>query len=106
MILRALEVRRKATTEIFKETIRKKGKFGITYTTNLASRVPGFIDYVMIEAAALKRLPEFEDLSFDARVKAVLEDSKVVPLIRFEHSHVNIDCCWIQSREGGCLLDV
>lgn len=82
--MRALEVRRKATFEIFKETMRKKGKFGITYATNLASRVPGFIDYVMIEAAALKRLPEFAELSFDARVRVVVEDSNVVPLIRFE----------------------
>ncbi|KAK4746590.1 hypothetical protein SAY87_025627 [Trapa incisa] len=83
VIMRALKVRRKVSTEIFKETMRKKGKFGITYTENLASRVPGFIDYLMIEAAALKRLPEFSQLSFDARFRAAVEDSKVVPLIRW-----------------------
>ncbi|KAI4298340.1 hypothetical protein L6164_031913 [Bauhinia variegata] len=82
MIMRALEIRRKVTMEIFKEAMRK-GKFGITYATNLASRLPGFIDYIMIEAASMKRLPEFSHTTFNLRAKTVIEDSRVVPLIRW-----------------------
>lgn len=81
MIMRALEIRRKVTIEIFKEAMQK-GKFGITYATNLTNWVPDFIDYVMVEAASLKRLPEFENSSFNFRAKTVIHDSNVVPLIR------------------------
>lgn len=82
--MRALSVRRKATIEIFKAAM-KQGKFGITYTKSLADKVPGFIDYVMIEAATLKRLPMFMTASFNVRAEAVIQESNVVPLIRFEH---------------------
>lgn len=79
--MQALEIRRKVTEEVFKEAMRK-GKFGITYTTNLVSRLGGFIDYVMIEAANLKRLPEYSHSTFNLRAKTVIDDSQVVPLIR------------------------
>ncbi|EXB37124.1 hypothetical protein L484_018547 [Morus notabilis] len=82
MIMRAIEIRRKVTAEIFKEAMRK-GKFGITYTTNLADSLGEFIDYVMVEAASLKRLPEYSDSTFNVRAKTVIQDSKVVPLIRW-----------------------
>lgn len=82
MIMRALEIRRKVTEEVFKEAVRK-GKFGITYTTNLVTRLSGFIDYIMIEAANLKRLPEYSNSTFNLRAKIVIDDSKVVPLIRY-----------------------
>lgn len=81
--MKALDIRRKVTAEIFKEAMWRKGKFGITYSTNVADRLPDFIDHVMIKAAALKKLPEFADSSFDVRAKWVIEDSNVVPLIRF-----------------------
>jgi mTERF domain-containing protein len=81
IIMRALEIRRKVTAEIFKEAMRK-GKFGITYTTNLTNRLGPFIDYVMVEAAAMKRLPEFSESTFNFRAKTVIQDSNVVPLIR------------------------
>ncbi|KAL1324159.1 transcription termination factor MTERF2, chloroplastic isoform X2 [Arachis hypogaea] len=83
MIMRAVEIRRKVTLEIFKEAMMKEGRFGITYTTNLANRLQGFLDYVMIEAASLKRMPEYYNSSFNLRSKAVIEDSQVVPLIRW-----------------------
>lgn len=82
MIMRALDIRRKVTEEVFKEAMRK-GKFGITYTTNLVGRLSGFIDYIMIEAANLKRLPEYSNSTFNLRAKIVIDDSKVVPLIRY-----------------------
>lgn len=82
MIMRAVEIRRKVTAEIFKEAMRK-GKFGITYYTNLTARVPDLIDYVMIEAAAMKKVPEFAHSTFNVRAKSVIEDSGVVPLIRW-----------------------
>lgn len=82
MIMRALEIRRKVTEEVFKEAMIK-GKFGITYTTNLVNRLQGFIDCVMIEAANLKKLPEYSNSTFNLRAKIVIEDSQVVPLIRW-----------------------
>lgn len=81
--MRAVEIRRKVTAEILKGAMRK-GKFGITYTDNLVGKVPAFVDYVMIEAAAMKRSPEFMESSFNVRAKAVVEDSNFVPLIRSE----------------------
>lgn len=83
MIMKALEIRRKVTAEIFKEAMRRKGKFGITYSTNLVNRLSDFIDFIMIEAAKLKRLPEFESSSFNVRAKTAIEDLNVVPLIRW-----------------------
>nr|AKM76433.1 embryo defective 2219 [Hypseocharis bilobata] len=83
MLMRAIEIRRKVTAEIFKEAMMKKGKFGITYTNNLVSRLPDFVDYVMIEAAAMKRLPEFSGSSFNFRARTVIQDSNVVPMIRW-----------------------
>ncbi|XP_030450223.2 transcription termination factor MTERF2, chloroplastic [Syzygium oleosum] len=82
MIVRAVEIRRKVTAEILKGAMMK-GKFGITYTDNLVGRVPAFVDYVMIEAAAMKRSPEFMESSFNVRAKAVVEDSNFVPFIRW-----------------------
>lgn len=81
MIRRALDIRRKVTAEVFKAAM-KKGKFGITYSTNLVNRLPDFIDHVMIEAAALKRSSEFKDSTFNLRAKLVIDHSNVVPLIR------------------------
>lgn len=81
MLMRALEIRRKVTEEIFKEAMRK-GKFGITYSTNLVTRSSAFIDHVMVEAASMKSVPEFSNCSFNVRAKTVIEDSGVVPLIR------------------------
>lgn len=81
MIMRALEIRRKVTEEVFKEAMRK-GKFGSTYVDNLVAKLSGFIDYIMIEAAYLKRLPEYSNSTFNLRAKIVIEDSKVVPLVR------------------------
>nr|AKM76429.1 embryo defective 2219 [Francoa sonchifolia] len=83
MIMRALEIRRKVTIEIFKQAMMRNGKFGITYTTNLVYKLPEFIDYVMIEAAKMKRVPEFSQSSFNVRAKTVIEESNVVPLIRW-----------------------
>ena len=81
MIIRAIEIRRKVTLEIFDEAMRR-GKFGITYSTNLASRLGEFIDYVMIQAAAMKKLPEFSQSSFNDRAKVFIDSSNVVPIIR------------------------
>lgn len=82
MLIKALEIRRNVILEIFVEAMIK-GKFGITYATNLASRLPDFIDFVMIQAASLKNLPDFSDSSFNFRVKDVIDSSNVVPLIRW-----------------------
>uniref|UniRef100_A0A2P2L454 Mitochondrial transcription termination factor family protein n=1 Tax=Rhizophora mucronata TaxID=61149 RepID=A0A2P2L454_RHIMU len=89
MVIRALEIRRKVTSEIFKQAMMK-GKFGITYSTNLANKLGDFLDFVMIEAAALKTLPEFEFTSFNVRARTVIDDLKVVPLVRWlKHNHLS-----------------
>ncbi|KAL6963867.1 hypothetical protein U1Q18_034874 [Sarracenia purpurea var. burkii] len=82
ILLRAVEIRRSVTVEIFKEAMRR-GKFGITYYTNLVSRLPEFIDYVMIKAASMKQLPEFSKSTFNVRAKTFIDDCNVVPLIRW-----------------------
>ena len=81
MLMKALEIRRGVTVEIFKEAMRK-GKFGITYSTNLISKLSDFIDFVMIQAASMKQLPEFSTASYNFRARTFIDDSGVVPLIR------------------------
>ncbi|ONH91169.1 hypothetical protein PRUPE_8G096600 [Prunus persica] len=83
MIMRALDIRRKVTAEIFKEFMRTKGKFGITYATNLVETLTEFLDYVMVQAAAMKLSPEFSSSTYNFRAKTVIEDSEVVPCIRW-----------------------
>lgn len=82
MIVKALEIRRKVTKEIIKESLVRKGRFGITYATNVTDRLGDFVDHVMIQAAALKRLPEFSESRFNLRARTVIEDSNFVPLVR------------------------
>ncbi|CAM8920623.1 unnamed protein product [Rhodiola kirilowii] len=82
MLLKAIEIRRKVTREIFLSQMRK-GKFAITYSENTVSVSPEFIDYVMIEAAKMKEIPEFAESTFNIRAMTVIEESGVVPLIRF-----------------------
>ncbi|CAI9765511.1 unnamed protein product [Fraxinus pennsylvanica] len=82
MLMKALEIRRKVTVEIFKDAMRK-GKFGITYVNNLVLELSDFIDFVMIQAASMKQLPEFSMSSYNVRAEAFIDDSNVVPLIRW-----------------------
>lgn len=90
MVVKAIEIRRKVTAEIFKQAMRKKGKFGITYSTNLVNRLDDFVDFVMIKAAAMKRMDEFKFLSFNDRARRVIEELNVVPLIRWlKHNAVS-----------------
>ncbi|XP_071690199.1 transcription termination factor MTERF2, chloroplastic [Rutidosis leptorrhynchoides] len=84
VIMKALEIRRQVTLDIFIQVMRKEGRFGITYATNLASKLfPEFIDFIMIQAASLKQSPEFANSSFNVRVKDCLQTSNVIPLIRW-----------------------
>ncbi|XP_057965713.1 transcription termination factor MTERF2, chloroplastic isoform X2 [Malania oleifera] len=85
-LIRAIDIRRKVTADIFKEAMQS-GKFGITYSSNLASWSPDFIDYIMIEAALMKKLPEFSQSPFNFRAKTVIQNSNVVPLIRWLKHH-------------------
>ncbi|GMH13438.1 hypothetical protein Nepgr_015279 [Nepenthes gracilis] len=90
ILTKAIEIRRKVTVEIFIERMRKMGKFGITYSANLASKLPEYIDFVMIEAAFMKKLPEFSESSFNVRARTFIDESNVVPLIRwFKHNSLS-----------------
>ena len=82
MLIKAIEIRRKVTLEIFVDDMIRKGKFGITYSRNLGSKLGEFIDVVMIEAADMKRVPEFSKLSFNARARRFIDESNVIRLIR------------------------
>ncbi|CAN1320331.1 Transcription termination factor MTERF2, chloroplastic [Linum perenne] len=82
IIIKAVEIRRKVTAEIFLQAMNK-GKFGLTYSGNLAAKLGDFLDFVMIQAAHMKRSPDFENSSFNLRAKIVIQDLGVVPLIRW-----------------------
>ncbi|VFQ65826.1 unnamed protein product [Cuscuta campestris] len=82
MLIKALEIRRRVTTEIFMEEMTK-GKFGISYSRNLVSKLSDYIDHVMIQAASMKKMPKFWQSSFNSRVRAFIDDSEVVPMIRW-----------------------
>ncbi|XP_051138536.1 transcription termination factor MTERF2, chloroplastic [Andrographis paniculata] len=82
MLIKALEIRRKVTADIFKEAMRKV-KFGITYTDNMASELSEFLDYVIIKAVSMKKFPEFSQSSYNHRARAFIDESQVVPLIRW-----------------------
>ncbi|KAI4367672.1 hypothetical protein MLD38_023381 [Melastoma candidum] len=80
-IAMAVDIRRKVAVDILKDEMRRPGKFGITYTENLVARAGGFVDWAVVQAVALKRDPEFSERSFYSRVRSVIRDSGVVPLI-------------------------
>ncbi|RAL39704.1 hypothetical protein DM860_003237 [Cuscuta australis] len=82
MLIKALEIRRRVTTEIFMEAMAK-GKFGISYSRNLVSKLSDYIDHVMIQAASMKKMPKFWQSSFNSRVRAFIDDSELVPMIRW-----------------------
>ncbi|KAJ6817892.1 transcription termination factor MTERF2, chloroplastic isoform X1 [Iris pallida] len=79
---RALEVRRGVAGEVLKSALRAK-KLSITYSTNLVSRLEGFVDRVVVEAAAMRGVPEFAHLTFNARAKSYIESSGVVELVKW-----------------------
>ncbi|KAI4376049.1 hypothetical protein MLD38_013847 [Melastoma candidum] len=79
----AVDIRRKVAVDILKDEMRRPGKFGMTYAENLVARAGGFIDWAVVQAVTLKRDPEFSERSFNSRVRSVICDSGVVPLIRW-----------------------
>ncbi|KAK1269182.1 hypothetical protein QJS04_geneDACA005372 [Acorus gramineus] len=79
---RAIEIRRAVAAEVLKQALRAS-KLSITYSENLVSRLPEFVDRVIIEAAFMKREPEFSHSTFNARVKACIQRSNVVPLVKW-----------------------
>ncbi|XP_073005832.1 transcription termination factor MTERF2, chloroplastic isoform X1 [Typha latifolia] len=82
VLKRALEVRRGVAAETLKVALRA-GKLSVTYSTNLVSKLSDFVDHVVIEAAALKGVPEFSHMSFNARARSYIESSGVVPLVKW-----------------------
>uniref|UniRef100_A0A1D1YZM1 mTERF domain-containing protein 1, mitochondrial n=2 Tax=Anthurium amnicola TaxID=1678845 RepID=A0A1D1YZM1_9ARAE len=82
VLLQALEVRRGVVAEVLKEALRAS-KFSISFSTNLVSHMLGFVDRVLIEAAALKGNPEFSHFTFNARVKSCIHSSGVIPLVKW-----------------------
>nr|XP_029116306.1 transcription termination factor MTERF2, chloroplastic isoform X2 [Elaeis guineensis] len=82
VLKRALEVRRGVAAEILKEALQA-GRLSIRYSANLVSKLPHFVDRVVIEAAAMKGVSEFSHLSFNARAKSYIQSSGVVPLVKW-----------------------
>ncbi|KAH7661017.1 mTERF domain-containing protein mitochondrial protein [Dioscorea alata] len=78
----ALEVRRGVAAETLKFAFRA-GKLSIRYSDNLVSKLPVFVDRVVIGAAAMKENPELAHLSFNARAKKYIQDSGVVALVKW-----------------------
>ncbi|PKA47488.1 hypothetical protein AXF42_Ash020658 [Apostasia shenzhenica] len=84
----ALEVRRGVAAEILKVSLTA-GRIGKNYAANLVSCLPGFVDQVVIEAAAMKALPEFSHLTFNARAKNFIQRSGVVDLVKWlKHNYL------------------
>ncbi|KAG0450972.1 hypothetical protein HPP92_026666 [Vanilla planifolia] len=79
---RALEVRRGVAAEVLNGALGA-GRLGKTYSANVVSCLPRFIDKVVIEAAEMKALPEFAHLSFNARAKVYIQGSGVVELVKW-----------------------
>ncbi|KAG6529636.1 transcription termination factor MTERF2, chloroplastic-like [Zingiber officinale] len=85
---RALEVRRGVASETLKDALRA-GRLRINYSAKIVSSLPEFIDRVVIGAAALKLMPEFAHLSFNARAKSYIQSSGVVALVKWlKHNHM------------------
>ncbi|KAG1368500.1 Transcription termination factor MTERF2, chloroplastic [Cocos nucifera] len=82
VLKRALEVRRGVAAEILKEALQA-GRLSIRYSANLVSKLPDFVDRVVIEAAAMKGVSEFSHLSFNARAKSYIQSSGAVPLVKW-----------------------
>ncbi|KAL5972275.1 hypothetical protein ACLOJK_041530 [Asimina triloba] len=82
MLMRALQLRRSATADILKQLMRG-AKIGPTYSSNLVSRLPDFIDHVLVTSAAMKQLPEFSHSPFDARAKTIIQNSDLIPIVRW-----------------------
>lgn len=82
ILMQALEIRRSVTADILKQLMRGS-KLSINYSNNLVSCLPGFIDRVMIAAASMKQLPEFSHSTFNARAKTYIQNSNVIPLIKW-----------------------
>ncbi|KAG9442675.1 hypothetical protein H6P81_018529 [Aristolochia fimbriata] len=81
---RAIDLRRNIVVSILKEfMIGRTSKFSKTYTDNLISCLPNFIDRVVVAAAYMKQHQDFSDSSFEARVRAYVKSSKLIPLIRW-----------------------
>ncbi|XP_078430451.1 mitochondrial transcription termination factor family protein [Wolffia australiana] len=79
---RAIEVRRGVAAELLKEAMRSS-RLSLTYSASLVSRLPGFVDQMLIEAARMKRNPEFSHLNFNARVNIYIDSSGVIPLVKW-----------------------
>ncbi|KAL9251218.1 Transcription termination factor MTERF2, chloroplastic-like protein [Drosera capensis] len=90
MLIKAIEIRRKVTAQILNDALQKEGRFGITYATNLVSKMGGFIDCVMIAAAAMKNMPDFSTSSFNVRARIIVDETNVVDLVRwFKHNELS-----------------
>lgn len=77
----ALEIKRGVAAEILKAALRRN-RISINYSNNLVSKLPQFVDLVLIEAAAMKGVPEFSHLTFNARAKSYIQSSGIVALVK------------------------
>lgn len=77
----ALEIKRGVAAEILKVSLRYN-RISINYSNNLVSKLPQFVDLVLIEAAAMKGVSEFSHLTFNARAKSYIQSSGIVALVK------------------------
>ncbi|XP_068654300.1 transcription termination factor MTERF2, chloroplastic [Aristolochia californica] len=81
---RAVDLRRTVVAGILRELMRGGAtKFSKTYADNLVSRLPDFIDRVVVAAAFMKQQQDFSHSTFEVRVRAYVNSSKLIPLIRW-----------------------
>lgn len=76
-----LKVRRDNVAEVLKISMRE-AKFSPTYTNDVVSTMPSFIDHVLVQAVGLKKDPRYKALNFKQRAKLFISQTGVIPLIR------------------------
>lgn len=84
-VMRTVEMCRSLVADILREMLMgPKAKLSKTYTSNLVPLLGAFVDRVVVAAAYMKSTREFSHATFEARAKAYIENSKLVPLVRYD----------------------
>eukprot|EP00249_Psilotum_nudum_P005649 c19085_g1_i3 orf=381-1952(+) len=77
-----LKQRRKCIEEILVEALRGTN-LSASFCERIASRMPEFIDRVMVKAAALKREPKLANAAFSFRVRVYIDEKGVIKVIKW-----------------------
>lgn len=77
----ALKLRRQQTREVFRRHFME-ASLSKTYSELVVDSMPGFVDYILIQAVALKSQERYVTSTFVARVQACLAGTKVAEIVK------------------------